>query len=466
MSDPRNNGNSGSTAPNPGVVMDMKETNAKYFLSAERQLPKGYKQTEVGVIPEDWEIIPLAKLAEIRTGIAKNSNVEVGNPVQVYYLRVANVQDGFLDISDLKTLKINRNNIKRYEVLPGDVLMNEGGDLDKLGRGSIWRGEFAPCVHQNHVFVVRCNSKLSPDYLNAWTGAKPARRYFMVAGKQTTNLATINKTALGLLPIVLSTKAEQEAIAEALSDADALIEALEQLVVKKRQLKQGAMQELLTGKRRLPGFRGEWVSKRLGDTAILKARIGWQGLTTAEYRETGDYHLVTGTEFKNGYIDWNDCVFVDESRYKQDRNIQLKIQDVLVTKDGTIGKVALINTLPLPATLNSGVFVIRPITNAFQPEFFYFLLCSTAFTEFLSQLSAGSTINHLYQKDFVTFIYKTPPTSEEQTAIAQILSEMDAEIAELESKLAKARAAKQGMMQQLLTGKIRLVVNPKPIIDN
>jgi type I restriction enzyme, S subunit len=135
----------------------------------------------------------------------------------------------------------------------------------------------------------------------------------------------------------------------------------------------------------------------------------------------------------------------------------LKEHDVLVTKDGTIGKVALISKLPKPATLNSGVFVIRPIEGAFHPEFFYYLLCSNVFTEFLNQLSAGSTINHLYQKDFVNFIYKTPETIEEQIAIAAILSDMDAEIASLEAKLTKVNNFKHGMMQELLTGRVRLV---------
>jgi type I restriction enzyme S subunit len=130
---------------------------------------------------------------------------------------------------------------------------------------------------------------------------------------------------------------------------------------------------------------------------------------------------------------------------------------VLVTKDGTIGKVALVHHLDKPATLNSGIFVIRPIGDAFQSEFFYYLLCSNLFTEFLDQLSAGSTINHLYQKDFVNFIYKTPKTLSEQTAIAGIFSDMDAEIAALEAKLAKSRGIKQGMMQELLSGRTRLI---------
>ena len=243
---------------------------------------------------------------------------------------------------------------------------------------------------------------------------------------------------------------DQEAIAEALSDADALIESLEQLIAKKRHLKQGAMQELLRP-------RDGWVEKRLGNTAILKARIGWQGLTTAEYLNSGSFCLVTGTDFKGGFIDWSNCHYVEESRYRQDKNIQLKEHDVLVTKDGTIGKVALVNRLDKLATLNSGVFVIRPIENAFYPDFFYYLLCSRMFTDFLAQLSAGSTINHLYQKDFVNFLYKTPATVHEQTAIAAILSDMDAEIAALEAKLAKYRQIKQGMMYNLLTGRIRLI---------
>jgi type I restriction enzyme S subunit len=234
----------------------IKQGALQELLTGKKRLPRfetkpGYKQTEVGVIPKEWEVRPLVDIAEIRSGIAKNSNIAVSNPVLVHYLRVANVQDGFLDLSEMSKIRMNINDIKRYAVLPGDVLMNEGGDLDKLGRGSMWRGEFSPCVHQNHVFVVRCGSRLSPDYLNVWTGATPARRYFMLAGKQTTNLASINKTALGQLPVALPPRAEQEALATILSDIDAEIAALEKKLAKAHQLKQGMMQELLTGKIRL-----------------------------------------------------------------------------------------------------------------------------------------------------------------------------------------------------------------------
>ena len=97
------------------------------------ELRPGYKQTEVGVIPEDWEVSPLLNVSKIRTGIAKNSNLSVSNPVMVHYLRVANVQDGFLDLSEMSEIRVSRNDLKRYAVLPGDVLMNEGGGPRQVG---------------------------------------------------------------------------------------------------------------------------------------------------------------------------------------------------------------------------------------------------------------------------------------------------------------------------------------------
>ena len=420
-------------------------------------LRPGYKQTEVGVIPEAWDVKPLSRSAEIRGGIAKNSNVVASDPIAVHYLRVANVQDGFLDLAEMSTIELSRYDLARYTVFPGDVLMNEGGDLDKLGRSAIWRGEVSPCVHQNHVFVVRCKAALLPDYLNAWTATSSARRFFLLTGKQTTNLASISKSSLGGLPVAVPPLPEQRAIAEALSDVDALLGALDRLIAKKRDLKQGAMQQLLAGQTRLPGFHGEWARLNMADDSTLKARIGWQGLTTAEYLETGEYFLVTGTDFSDGCIAWSSCCFVAALRYTQDRNIQLQSKDILLTKDGTIGKVAFVDHLPGPATLNSGVFVIRPKHGTYDPQFFYYVLTSRIFDEFLARLQAGSTISHLYQKDFVSFSFLAPATVSEQAAIAEVLSDMDAELASLGQRRDKTHALKQAMMQELLTGRTRLV---------
>lgn len=200
----------------------------------------------------------------------------------------------------------------------------------------------------------------------------------------------------------------------------------------------------------------KWVKINLGKSATLKARIGWQGLTTAEYLSSGDYFLVGGTDFSNGFIDWKNCVYVKKERYDQDKYIQLQVDDILVTKDGTIGKVAIIDKIIKPTTLNSGVFVIRPKKDSFYPKYLFYILRSNYFSDFLSKLTAGSTINHLYQKDFVHYTFPAPSTIEEQKQIANTLSDTDQLIQNLKTLITKKKAIKQGAMQKLLTGKKRL----------
>lgn len=199
----------------------------------------------------------------------------------------------------------------------------------------------------------------------------------------------------------------------------------------------------------------DWDIQNLETNSTLKARIGWQGLTTDEYKEIGEYFLVTGTDFNDGKIEWDTCHYVDEFRYIQDKNIQLKNDDILVTKDGTIGKVAIVENLNKPATLNSGVFVIRPKGENYVPKYFFYVLTSKFFKEFLNQLVAGSTISHLYQKDFVNFNFIVPPIAE-QKLIAKTLSDVDLLILALEKLVQKKKKVKRGVMQQLLSGKKRL----------
>lgn len=199
----------------------------------------------------------------------------------------------------------------------------------------------------------------------------------------------------------------------------------------------------------------DWSSINIGSDTILKARIGWQGLTTNEYKDNGEYYLVTGTDFENGLVNWDTCHYVDRWRYTQDKNIQLKESDVLITKDGTIGKAGFVESLRLPATLNSGVFVIRANPEKVHQKYLYYIFTSKIFDEFLNRLTAGSTINHLYQKDFVFFTFDAPKI-EEQKAIAKTLSDVDALITSLEKLIVKKESIKTATMQQLLTGKKRL----------
>lgn len=197
----------------------------------------------------------------------------------------------------------------------------------------------------------------------------------------------------------------------------------------------------------------DWDLKNIVENSTMKARIGWQGLTVAEYLNKGDYFLITGTDFVDGKIKWDTCHYVNKARYTQDKNIQVKIGDILITKDGTIGKVAYVDRLPLNATLNSGVFVIRPKENIYMPLFLFYIFNSFYFRDFLNNLVAGSTIIHLYQKDFVSFSFPLPRTKAEQTAIAEALNDADALIAKLGKLIAKKKAIKQGAMQELLKPK-------------
>lgn len=199
----------------------------------------------------------------------------------------------------------------------------------------------------------------------------------------------------------------------------------------------------------------DWTVINLGDNSKIKARIGWQGLTTKEYLKSGDYYLITGTDFINGRIEWDSCYFVEEKRYLQDYNIQIKKGDVLITKDGTIGKVAYVDKVKKPATLNSGIFVIKPNTRNYLSEFLYYIFQSFYFEKFLNQLTAGSTINHLYQKDIVKFTFILPE-EKEQKAIATALSDMDDLILSMKKLIDKKKLIKQGTMQELLSGKKRL----------
>lgn len=199
----------------------------------------------------------------------------------------------------------------------------------------------------------------------------------------------------------------------------------------------------------------DWELKSVNKHCTVKARIGWQGLRTDEYLESGEYGLITSTDIVDGTINWSTCYFVDKSRYLQDPNIIINEDDTLVSKDGTIGKVGIVQNIPFPSTLNSGVFVIRPRFDNVYKKYFAFVFKSIYFQDFINRLTAGSTIVHLYQKDIIRFIFPVPPLAE-QKAIATALSDVDALIAALNKKIAKKKLIKQGAMQQLLTGKKRL----------
>ena len=190
-------------------------------------------------------------------------------------------------------------------------------------------------------------------------------------------------------------------------------------------------------------FENKVEKSKLSEVATIKARIGWQGLTKEEYLITGNYYLITGTDFQNGEINLKNCYYVNEERYIQDKNIQLKNDDVLVTKDGTLGKVAYVSNLDKPATLNSGIFVIRSIdTNKLLNRYLFHYLKAPYLMKYAQNKLTGGTIKHLNQNVIVDFEIPLPPL-EVQKRIVEVLDNFEKTCKELNIELSSEIEIKQ-----------------------
>lgn len=215
--------------------------------------PAATKETPFGEVPEHWETTLLERCAFVQTGVAKGRKLADSGTTSVPYLRVANVQDGYLDLSEIKYIQIRESELGRYSLQPGDVVLTEGGDFDKLGRGFIWHGEIPNCIHQNHIFAVRADrNRLLPEYLAYLVQSDYGKSYFLTVAHRTTHLACINKTKLQAFPTPIPRLDEQKHIAELLGISDRKIAAEEQRKAALQALFQSMLEQLMTGQVRVP----------------------------------------------------------------------------------------------------------------------------------------------------------------------------------------------------------------------
>lgn len=408
------------------------------------EVKPGFKQADGEVIPIDWNLVPLESVTppNVKNGIVDGpfgSNLKTihyrnsGIPI----ITSGYVTDGRFNAEDyLYVDQAKFNEEKRSAVKPGDIVMAKIGE--RCGASAM-----LPVTHEigilsgNALKITIDSQRHSAFYIwqvlwNLYSSGG-VELLKTVGAQPAISMANLKKYKVPVPP----TKAEQEAIAEALSDADALIESLEQLLAKKRQLKQGAMQELLTGKRRLPGFSGEWESKPLAKVAPLQRGFD---LPNPQLR-LGLYPVV----YSNGILNYHTA-------------FQVRGPGVVTGRSGTIGTVTFVEQDFWPH--NTSLWVTSFKDN--DPRFVYYLLNRIG----LERFATGSGVPTLNRNDVHSFKVSIPPRIEEQVTIAAVLSDMDAEIAALEAKLAKARQLKQGMMQELLTGKTRLVESGKLIVEN
>lgn len=201
---------------------------------------------ELAELPENMNWIRLGECAEIVGGVTKGRKLDGKETIDLPYLRVANVQEGYLDLSEMKTIKVLPEDLDIYRLLPGDVLYTEGGDKDKLGRGTIWHGEISDCIHQNHIFRARlCHSAFLPEFVSYYSQAQSAKTYFFKKAKQTVNLASINMTVLSRLPIPLLDRREQLEIVQQIESRLSIVEQLERTIDKSLQKAEAVRQSVL-----------------------------------------------------------------------------------------------------------------------------------------------------------------------------------------------------------------------------
>ena len=425
----------------------------------------GYKQTETGVIPEDWKVDVLHSCvrsdAPICYGILMPGQFHAGG---VPVIKVKDIVGGRIDETELLLTHPSIDvAYKRSRLQPGDILVTIRGST---GRVAV-------------VQIALRNANITQDTARARIKGDLSSRYVFVAlqSQSVQNqiaLRTIGQAVKGInirdvktLAIPFPpTKVEQEAIAGALGDADALIEALEQLIAKKRQIKHGTMQQLLTGQKRLPGFSGEWEVRTLG--SIGTTYSGLTGKTKADFGEGRASYITFMNVMSNVVIDCSTFERVNVLPTEQQNRV-LKGDLLFNGSSETPEEVAMCAILTADVEnlfLNSFCFGFR-FHESIQVVglFLSYYLRSNIGRELMKSLAQGSTRYNLSKVALLKSQLRMPTLSE-QKSIAAVLSDLDAEVKTLETKLAKARLIKQGMMQELLTGRIRLVESSTvPLID-
>lgn len=433
-----------------------------------------YKDSGVewlGRVPEHWQIKRLKHIANVQTGVAKGKDNEGKDTVEVPYLRVANVQDGYLSLDDVATIEIPREDLTRYSLQPGDVLMNEGGDFDKLGRGSVWQGEIEPCIHQNHVFAVRPTA-VSSAWLNAFTGSLAAQFYFMGRAKQSTNLASISSSNIMELPVAMPPATEVDLLLAHLDRETVRIDALIEKKTRFIELLREKRQALIT----------HAVTKGLDPSVKMKnSGVEWLGEVPEHWGVSPLKHLVRfrsgGTpskdnlEFWNGDIPWASAkdlkqeVLADTIDHLNQSAIEsgaaslVPSGSILVVVRGMIlaRLFPVVETL-VPMAINQDLKALVP-SEKLNSRYLAHLLRGSS-TESLSRLEeAGHGTKALRMENWISIELPVPPLHE-QLAIIEMLDIQTARLDSLADKtersIERLKERRSALITAAVTGQIDL----------
>jgi len=412
----------------------------------------GYKQTEVGVIPEEWDVKPLIKIADrIMVGIA-SAATHAYRVKGVPMFRNQNIKVGHLDDSDLLFIA------PEYEATFKNKRLR-GGDLLTMRTGYPGVTAIVPAHYDSAQSFTTLITRPKQDeaeseYLCHFINSELGQRFFtqnQIGGAQkNVNVGTLRK-----MPVPLPKPPEQRAIAEALSDVDGLLGGLDRLIAKKRDLKQAAMQQLLTGQTRLPVFHGEWRVRPLGEL-ITHCFSGATPRRNHPDFFQGDVRWITSGELNYNVI--TDTLEKITPEAVKRTNLAIVPAGTFLMAitgleaEGTRGACGIVGA---PSTTNQSCMAVFPTSELVTSYLFYYYVLRG---KSLALQYCQGTKQQSYTARLVKQLpIEIPPTPAEQTAIAEVLTEMDKELAALEQRREKTRALKQAMMQELLTGITRLV---------
>ena len=426
-------------------------------------LKPGYKQTEAGVIPEDWDAKPLAGLAAIIHGFGFQS--QYFKPLGNYRLTTPGhfyETGGFRDVGDKQ---------KFYDgPLPDGYILSEGDLLvvmTEQADGLLGSAAFVPTggtyIHNQRLGKIKVLSpEVSIRFLYRVFNSKSYRAKVRETAAGTKVKHTSPSKLLEISIPLPTTKAEQEAIAAALSDVDALINALDRLIAKKRDIKQAAMQELLTGKRRLPGFTGGWETVKFAD--VVDKNIQWSitggpfgsNLKASDYVTSG-VRIIQLQNIGDGIFLDNYAIYTTEQKADELLSCNIYPGEIILSKMGDpVARACFVPEADRRYLMASDGIRLVPDERHFDKRFVHDYINSIYFRKNAIGSSTGSTRQRIGLGDLKQLPF-AQPTLSEQNAIANVFSDMDAEIASLENRRDKTFSLKQGMMQELLTGRIRLV---------
>jgi len=435
----------------------------------------GYKQTEVGVIPEDWETPSLGELFSFKNGLNKaKTYFGYGTPI-INYMDVYK-KPGLFCQDIFGRVTVNRAELDSYDVKKGDVFFTRTSEtVEEVGISSVMLDELSDTVFSGFILRARSKDLRIVDQYKKYCFSSIVFRKQIIANSTYTTRALTNGKVLSLVALPLPpTIAEQTAIAEVLSDTDALIQKLDQLIAKKRNIKQGTMQELLTGKRRLTGFGGieKGMQARFKQTDVGVIPEDWNPTEVSilgQLKGGGTPSMAIQYFWKNGVIPWVSSgdvkaqyifstakMITEEAVKKSSTNLLPKGSILFVTRSGILRKYFPVALNMVSVAINQDIKALIP-KDSFAAEYLMYAFIVRGPQILSTCMKSGTTVESVEYNWLKKFRIPLPPTLAEQIAIASVLSDMDDEIAALEQKRDKYKAIKQGMMQELLTGKTRLV---------